>query len=102
MPFTSDKSTLQKEEERDFAVPFSVVSTNVRSISLILIFSNLIRSAGSWEKNVLGLINTANLIREQEKGICCTASQVPLSEMIILVDSVSAIVHRIQLIFSSL
>lgn len=64
MPFTSAKPTQQKEKERDFAVPFSATSTNVRSISLILIFPNLIRSAGSWGKNVLGLINTANLIRE--------------------------------------
>lgn len=46
------------ERERDFAVPFSAMSTNVRSISLILIFPNLIRSTGSCEKNVLGLINS--------------------------------------------
>lgn len=93
MPFTATKPT--QEKERDFAVPFSAVRTNVRSISLIFIFPNLIRSASSWEKNVLGLITRANLIREQQKGTCCTASQVPLSEKMILLVSVSIIVHRI-------
>lgn len=52
--FTSAKSTQQKEKERDFGVPLSAV----RSISLILTFPNLIRSAGSWGKIVLGLINS--------------------------------------------
>lgn len=47
-----------RKRKRDFAVPFSAMSTNVSSISLILIFPNLIRSTGSCEKNVLGLINS--------------------------------------------
>lgn len=70
-------------------MPFSAMSTNVRSINLILVFPNLIRSASRWGKNVLGLINTANLTKEQQKDACCTASEVSLSEIIILVVSVS-------------
>jgi len=84
MPFSSAKSTQQRQ--KDFAVPFSATSTNIRSISLILVFPNLIRSAGSWEINVLGLTNTANFIKDQQKDTCCTTSQVPLSEMILLVS----------------
>lgn len=97
MLFTSAKPTLHKE--RDFAMSFSAMSTNVRSISLILIFPNSIRSAGSWEKKC-PWTNKHGKCDKRAKEICCAASRAPLSGMILQLASVSVIVCGIQLIFS--
>lgn len=97
MLFTSAKPTLHKE--RDFAVPFAAMSTNVRSISLILTLPNSIRSAGSWEKKC-PWTNKHGKFDKGAKETCCSASRVPLSGMILQLVSVSIIVCGIWLIFS--
>lgn len=39
-----------RKTKRDFAMPFTAMRTNVRSVSWVLIFPNLIRIADSWKK----------------------------------------------------